>query len=265
MKALKFIFGLALALSLYSCGNVTEEIHLKEDGSGTYHLEYDMVPMMKQMSFQMVKAFSGLDTTEPAKSDEEIMATVEEMIWSKFPEKIDSVIDYKSELPDSILNDEKKMAIINRATGFLKGGREEGVMMSGVDFRFDNVDQLVEFFELMESNSPEAKKTMGLNLGSRTSLYSFKKRTFTRTTKKSKEKEPEEDKDPAAKEREDKMVREMFGDGTYRTVVHLPKDVTKVTGDNIVSYEGNTVIFEYNLIDLINNEVGSDFKIVMEK
>ncbi|UTW63582.1 hypothetical protein KFE98_05375 [bacterium SCSIO 12741] len=265
MKALKMILGLALTLSLFSCGNVTEEITIKEDGSGTYHVEYDMIPMMKQMSFQMIKAFSALDTTKPAKSDEEIMAKVEEMIWAKFPEKIDSIIDYKEILPDSILNDKKKMAVIENANGFLRGGKEEGVLMSGMDYRFSNISELEAFFELMEKNNPEARKTQGLNLSGKTSAYTFKKRLISRTSKKSKSKGDEEEKTPEEKAKEEKMMEEMFGEGTFRTVINLPKEVESVKGTNVISQEGKKVVLEYSMMDIMNDKVSTDFEIIMKK
>ena len=58
----------------------------------------------------------------------------------------------------------------------------------------------------------------------------------------------------------------MLGDGgTYKTIIHLPKNVKSVTGSNIKEKDNRKVIFEYKMMDILNGEANTDFEIKLKR
>ena len=258
---LKLLALFIIAIFLQSCDNMTEEIYLNEDGSGEYMMYSDMIPSMEKMAIEMARMFQDMDSTGEIKNmtDKELAEMMSEEIWSDFPEEIDSIIDITQELPDSVRDNPQKMAIIEKATMFMKGGKSKGYLNTGVKYPFQNLDDLDAFSEMMQQqNSNDQLPQMGVDVGKMKVDYSFANNTFSRTSTYTKP--PQIDMD----EEQEELLKKMLG-GNVKTIIHLPKKIKKITGDNLKEKEAKTVIFEYNLFDSALGKVNSDFSIKMKK
>lgn len=264
MKPLRCLLLFAAILSLHSCDNMTEEIHLNEDGSGEYRIYADMIPGIRMMATQMSDLLS--DSTDASQTEQMNEAAIEESIWKDFPEgEIDSVFDYREMLDSAELADPKNEEWLDRMKGFMQGGREKGYLNTGVKIDFKNMDDLQAITKKIEDNQKkdgggnEATEMMGMGKMSdlkTETKYALKSGVFTRTTKVLRKLE--------VKEEEMGMYQMMFGMGKVKTVIHLPKKVKAVKGEHIALKEDNKVVFEYPMLDYILGKITNDFEIVME-
>lgn len=259
---LKLLAFFLVALCLQSCDNMTEEIYLNEDGSGEYMMYSDMIPSMEKMAIEMARMFQDMDSTGEIKNmtDKELAEMMSEQIWSEMPEEVDSIIDITQELPDSIKDNPQKMAIIEKATMFMKGGKAKGFLNTGIKYPFQNLEELETFSSMLQKqqNSDDQLSQMGMDVGEMKVDYSFANNTFSRTATYTKQ--PQNDMD----EEQQEMLEKMLG-GTVTTIIHLPKKIKKVTGQNVKDKEGKTVTFEYNLLDSALGKINSDFSIKMKR
>ena len=140
-----------LSLFLSSCGDVEEEIVFNADGSGTYSMATDIIPMMREMMTALSEI--GLEEGETMDS-----LALEELIWKDFPDDVDSVMRYDEQVPDSIKNDPKKLAMFEQASWFMKGGRNHGYLQSGVFYEFKSTQEFIEFGAVMEDLSKDGEE-----------------------------------------------------------------------------------------------------------
>ncbi len=243
MKKLLLFGLLSYVFAATSCGTVIEEIYLNEDGSGEYSTYADMIPMLQGMAMMM----SSMDTTS---TGEDPM----DAIWADFPEgDIDSTYQYKDDL-EGYSN--KEVKLIQQAEGFMEGGRDKGFLNTGVRFKFNTLQELIDFNELMQKDESSDAAMMLSGTDSEAS-YKMSKKKFSRTWTFA---EPEE-----TNAEDEGMMNMMFGETKVQTIVHLPKNVKSVKGDNIVSQDGKKVVFEYKLLDLLSGDANGDFEIKMKK
>ncbi len=149
--ALRFVTMITVVALFSSCGDVEEEIVFNADGSGSYRMSTDMIPMMREM----MMALSEIGLAEGESPDS---MAIEEMIWEDFPEEVDSVMHYDEQIPDSIKNDPKKLAMFEQASWFMKGGRKHGYMMSGVTYEFKDLQEFIDFSHVMEDLSKDGEE-----------------------------------------------------------------------------------------------------------
>lgn len=254
-----FTFLLFASYLFPSCDNVTEEIYINEDGTGKYTIYTDMIPSMRTMMTQM-SAFMPEDSTNQGKTAAEKEAEFEDKLWKEFPESVDSIMDKNEMIPDTL--DEATKAFMEKTEMFMKGGRKEGYMHMGMRVDFSSIKELNEFWILMQEQqkanaASSGMPGSGLNNVSADTEYEIGKRLFKRKCDYSSFKEVDGS--------ELAMMKMMMQRGTYRTIVHLPKRAKKVKGEHLVSKDGKTVTFEYNLIDLMEGKVNTDFEIKMKR
>lgn len=259
---IKLLAFFLIALFLQSCDNMTEEIYLNEDGSGEYMLYSDMIPSMEKMAIEMARMFQDMDSTGEIKNmtDKELAEMMSEQIWAEMPEEIDSILDITQELPDSVKNNPQKMAIIEKTTMFMKGGKAKGFLNTGVKYPFQNLEELETFSSMLQEQQKGDNQLsqMGVDAGEMKVNYSFANNVFSRTSTYTKT--PENNMDEEQKE----LLQKMLG-GNVKTIIHLPKKVKKVAGDNVKDKEAKTVTFEYNLLESTLGKVNTDFSIKMKR
>lgn len=255
MKTKSAAYCLAVLLMIFStsCGSVTEEIYLNEDGSGTYTMYTDMIGGTRQMMMDMMKGFY------PDLDEDSLSQLVEENIWKDFPDEVDSIIDFQQELPDSLREDPEVMGIIQATNMFMKGSRKEGFMNLGATFRFKTLDELESFHELMSENQAAAPNGGGqsLELPKTKVAYSFDGKSFSRTSILSHGSESPDDSTAA-------VMRMMFGSSKTRTIIHLPRVAKKASKEQLLSKDGREVIYEYSLVESAMGNQSTDFKIEMK-
>jgi len=257
MKTLRILLLAVAVLSLHSCDNITEEIHLNEDGSGECKFYSDMIPSIRLMATQ----FSGIlgDSTEVDTVQNE---DIEAYIWKDFPEgNIDSSFSYL-ELADSAENatlTPEKRKLMERIVGFMEGGKEKGYMNMGAKFSFRDLQDLQTLSEALQDNQKNETEMPGgdaLNELQTDTRYSLKEGVFARKTKFISK--------PKVNGEELEAYQMMFG-GKMKTIVHLPKKVVSAKGENISLKEDRKVTLEYSMLDYILGKTSGDFEIVMEK
>ena len=228
------------AILVTSCGQMKEEIVINKDGSGVYEMSFDMIPMMRGMMMGMSKMSEegmfgeGVDSLE-------LVAQLEEQIWSKFPDEVDSVMDLTRGAPPAISNDPAKMAIVEKATAFMRGGKSKGYLLSGVNYEFDDAADLEKFMEILkEGNKGDSKVDM--LMGNSDTEMILTSNSFYRSQKI----EPSEDPDADLSK-----ARELFEGAGITTVITAPKKIKKlkVKTYKIVERKGNKVTLKIDMLD----------------
>ncbi len=261
MKILKVLLISVIATMSVSCGNVTEEIYLNEDGSGEYGLYYDMIPAAVDMSMQMAVMFGKVDSTNHQQMDS-LETAVLNKVWKDFPDKVDSVIDLAEGVPDSLLNYGNNRQYVEKTHGYMRGSREEGSIYMGMKYPFKGTTELNGYLDFV-NRSQQAKSAgrrgvsvSGINSTKTDATYTYSKNKFARKVKISNPQDP--------KEKSFALLKNMMDDATYTTIIYTPKNVQKVKTKGQYSIEGKKVILTYKLLDILTGDADMDFQITLE-
>ncbi|MEQ9467636.1 MAG: hypothetical protein RLN88_09500 [Ekhidna sp.] len=236
-----------LIVLLTSCANITEEIYLNEDGSGEYLVYTDVISSTRAMMMGMMSSFY------PDASEDSLRQIVDAQIWKDFPAEVDSIIDFSTRVPDSIKNDPAKKKYVEKMVMFMKGSREEAFLNSGMSFRFDNIEDLQGFQDFMNENQTATGGGMGMDMPDVQVTYSFNGNMFSRTST------PFESVD--MNDSTMMMLNTMLEGAKSRLILHLPKPAREVSQDQLMEQNGKDVIYEFDLIKVINGEQTTDVKV----
>ncbi|MAU17578.1 MAG: hypothetical protein CMH46_18785 [Muricauda sp.] len=240
-----FIAAIIIAL-VYSC-NFTEEIHLKEDGSGRLSISFDGSEMMDMAGDEM------------AKTDEKA---------------IDSIISFKDfleEKKDSIAqlpkDEQEKLKKLEPFSMRMVMDPEKSVMMFDLFSEFKNVNEVNDAFSAFQDASSIGGKTnpqqgpMKPSEQQPTEVnYTFKKNRFTRTAK-------IVDQELFQQQLDSLQGAEMFLSGsTYTLKYHFPRKIKSTTAEAATfSQDGKTLIYEVNFMDMMKNPSVLDLEVELEK
>lgn len=242
----------ACVISLCSCGDIREEITFNKDGSGTYEVSSDIIPMMEKMMMSTAK----LTVKEGEAMDSAALAAkVEEMVWKDFPGKIDSVISLESNLTPEMKNDEQTMALLNKTTAYMKGSREEGFIKAGVKFDFESSEEFLSFMNMMEDNSQKSEQNSPLGKTKTEMIVTPK--SYIRTVEYIDR--PEDDQSGG-------MALLMLQDMNMLTVLNFPKKIDKVdlVHYDIVEQSDKSVTVKYNIIEAMESDSKSEIRIKLK-
>ncbi|MEO1053064.1 MAG: hypothetical protein AAFX87_20690 [Bacteroidota bacterium] len=254
MNKFKLLSLLFLALSLYSCGTLTEEIKINEDGSGEYKAYANLIPGIAEfVKLQISESDPDLDLSKPELNDS-LKLMFQEMFWRDLPDEVDSTLDLSKEIPDSIFSNPEYKDIINKLSGFLRGNKDELELNTGLEYRFDNDKDLTSLFDFLRQS--QVNETQSGSIKAYVSIEIKGSKVIRKT------KIPKSERLPDS---EIEKIEQMVSEGKVRTVVYLPRKVKKVKGDCIVKTEDKVVVIEYNLLEYLKGEVNTDFEITMEK
>ena len=242
MKFKNTLVLLTLSVVLYSC-MFTEELYVKNDGSGNYSFKMDMSEMMESM-----KGMSEKDSINP-------------------PKVIDTLIlfnDIIAENKDSIakLNENEQATIhsLKDLTLRMQVDEEKGKMLMDFSKDFQAISELQNMEEKIakaQSLSDGKSDDRGVQSKSNTN-YSFKGNTFKRmVTLKDLTNEELEQFNKSTKQ------TSSFMDGSiYKLIYHFEKDIKKVSIKNaIISNDRRTLTIEIPMDTLVNNPKLLDFKV----
>lgn len=230
---------------LGSCGEMREEITIQSNGSGTYDISSDMIPMMRSM----MEGFAKMSDSEDEELDSAALAAkVDEMLWKDFGDEIDSIMSFDEKLPEEIANDPEKMALIENAQMYMRGGRTKGYLKTGLTYSFNNVDDFRKFMELSEESTRGDQKA-GILFGDFETTIKMTSTSFFRSTTKTKSDE-EEDK-PNLDD-----LNAMFKDLSIVTVINTPKKIKSldVKTYEIVEQQAKSVTLRYRLEDIVSDK-----------
>ncbi len=243
MKKIKFL----ILLVLCSCASITEEIYLNNDGSGEYLVYTDVISSTRGMMVGMMSSIY------PDASEDSLMQIIDAQIWADMPDEVDSLIDYSSRVPDSIRNDPDKQKYLERMEMFMKGSKKEGFLNSGMSYRFSSVAELEDFLGFMSENQSATGGGMGMDLPNVNVRYSYDGTSFSRSTIM--------DEVLDMNDSTMTMLNTLLEGSKSRLIIHLPRKVKKATNGQLVEKKGKDVIYEFDLIKVLNGEQSTDVKI----
>ncbi|ELR73689.1 hypothetical protein C900_02093 [Fulvivirga imtechensis AK7] len=243
----------ACLLLLCSCGEVREEITFHKDGSGTYDVSANTIPMMRQM----MEATVQMTAPEGETMDSVAMAAkVEEMVWKDFPDKIDSVISLESDLTPDMRNDPEVMALFNKTTAYMKGSRQEGFIKTGVKFDFDNSEEFLSFMKMIEDKSQEEEQKNPLGK-TKTELI-VTPNSYVRTVAYTDR--PDNDDESTA------LARMMLQDMSMLTVLNFPKKIDKVdlVHYKVVERSERSIILKFDMLKALEGDEKSEIRVTLK-
>ncbi|MEP1035014.1 hypothetical protein [Ekhidna sp.] len=243
MKKIKFL----ILLLLCSCTSITEEIYLNNDGSGEYLVYTDVISSTRGMMMGMMSSIY------PDASEDSLRQVIDAQIWADMPDEVDSLIDFSTRVPDSIKNDPDNQKYLERIEMFMRGSKEKGYLNSGMSYKFEAVNDLEDFLEFMNENQSATSGGMGMDLPNMQVKYSFDGKSFSRTTI--------IDKQIEMNDSTMMMLNTLLEGSKSRLIIHLPKNVKKASKDQLVEKQGKDVIYEFDLLKVLNGEQATDIKI----
>ncbi|UII31347.1 hypothetical protein LVD17_23935 [Fulvivirga ulvae] len=249
--SLKLSFFACLVL-LASCGEVREEITFNKDGSGTYEVSANIIPMMEKMMQSTAKlTIPDGETMDSAA----LAAKVQEMVWKDFPDKIDSVISLDSKLTPEMKNDPQTMALLDKTTAYMRGSREEGFIKTGIRFGFSSNDEFLSFMNMIEENGQ--KNNQENPLGKTKTEVTITPKSFTRTVEHVNK--PEED--PSGG-----MAMLMLQDMSMLTVLNFPRKIDKVEVQHyeIIEKSENSVTLKFDMVKAMKSDSKSEIRVKLK-
>lgn len=250
MKSLLPIF--ACLILLWSCGEVREEITFNKDGSGTYDISANTIPMMRQVMQATVKMTS--EEGEPMDSAA-MAAKVEELVWKDYPGKIDSVLSLESDLTPEMRNDPEVMALVNKTTAYMKGSREEGFIKTGAKFDFDSREEFLSFMKLMEEESQQGEQKSPL--GKTKTAITVTPKSFIRTVQYIDRPDDDESMD---------LTLLMLQEISMLTVLNFPKKINNVdlVHYDIVEQSEKSITLKFDMLKALESDDPSEIRITLK-
>ena len=244
---IKYLLLIFLAITVASCV-FTEEITIKNDGSGSYAFKMDMSKMMAAMD-------------EMGAENDSI---------KKEPQKIDSVMYFKdilSEKKDSVANLSKEEQEMLKSLEDLKIRlqMDEEKQQMNMDFLFDfkNVTELKNMNDrVSKAQEMSDKKKQQNNFQSNTDVeYLFANNTFSRkvTLKELSKEELEE------YEKNIKQASSMFDESTYRIIYHFENKIKSVSIEGAkISDDKKTLTIEMPMDTIMKNPFLLNFEVKLK-
>ena len=241
-KTIVVVFAL-----LFSCANITEETYLNADGSGQYLVYTDAVSSTRTMMMGMMSSIY------PDASEDSLRQVVDAQLWEQFPAEVDSIIDFSSRVPDSIKNDPDKKKYLDNTEMFMKGSRAEGYLNSGVRFSFSSVEELQGFNDFMSENQNATSGQMQMDFPRVDVKYSFDGKSFSRVSNMEIKMEPNDS--------SMMVLGELLKGSKSKLILHLPRKVQSASNGLLVEKSGKDVIYEFDLVKVIQGEQSTDIKV----
>jgi hypothetical protein len=225
----------------------TEELHIKNDGSGSYAFDMDMSQMMESM-----KGMSQKDSLK----DPEVLDTI---ILFK-----DILLEYKDSIAKLDAQEKEMIKALEDFTMRMQVDEDKGKMLMTFGLDFKNISDLKNMEEKIAraQNLSDNKKANNIMPSNSNTEYSFNGNTFKRiVTLKDLSKEKSDE--------FDKMVKQSgsFLEGSnYRLVYHFESAIQHVSFKGAkISDDKKTLIIEMPMDTIINNPKLLEFEVKLKK
>lgn len=235
----------SILLLLTSCA-FKEEVHIKNDGSGSYEFTIDMSPMMEAMK-------EGGFKQDSLKKPQLVDTTF--VFKDILEDKKDSIaqLSIKDQASLKAIEDMKLHVKIDEAEG-------KGLMSFGLDF--DNISEVKNIEEkLFKGMAVNKKQSDGPSLNKSNVTFSFDGDNFTRKTILKNLSEEEE-------EEVDKSIEQSgsFLEGSmYTLIYHFESKIKTVSHkEALISKDGKTVIIEVPMDSIIKYPKYLDFDLKLK-
>jgi len=255
MKLIKYAFLLSFLFSLVSCFEVSEEIHINRNGTGTLSVKTDMGQL-----FEMLQTFMSAEDLEK----------------SQFAMVKDTTIHMKDFIDTAKDITKENKALLRDGTVKMEMNAPEKIFRVNLIFPFKKVKDLPAIYQNMDKGGGMANLMQGLgnenaaaapapDMKQPGSFYEFEagKNSFSRKINRKKYEEV----------MNDSMMRQLkqmggmgmgnaFGEMKMTTSITLPKAAKKVTGTKaVLSSDKKTVIVKANMLDMFEKPEDYEFTV----
>lgn len=246
MKRTQILVCALVAIFTCSC-NFTEEIHIKEDGSGKLSINFDGSELMQMAGDEMAQT-----NEKPVDS----IISFKELL----EEKRDSIAELTPE-------EQAKLKRLEHFNLHMVMNPEEKIMKFDLFSEFKNVNEVNDAFNTFKEagmmNAGKAQQQPAPMAGSDQATevnYTFRGNTFSRKAKIVDEELFQQSLDSLA-------GAEMFLSGsTYTIKYHFPKRVKSTNLEEATfSADGKTLIYEMPFLDLMKDPTALDLQVELEK
>ncbi|OYX85352.1 MAG: hypothetical protein B7Y83_05110 [Flavobacteriales bacterium 32-34-25] len=253
MKQFKFLLAFALTLILTSC-NFTENINVKEDGTGTFAIEMDGAGLMAMAG---EKIGSELGAKNNAKAIDSTFS-----FKQIFEEKKDSIAKLSAEQQAALkklenfvmnikMNPEAKQLLFSMNTPFKSINELDGVM--------ESMGALKDLKGKSDKNSNPAAMMSSLGNDNSKLSFSYNGKNFSRKATVSKDAMKKIAADSTG------MAKMIFASSKYTLKYHFPKAVKSVSNpDALFSADRKTITVEYPFMDYSENPEKLNLNVVFE-
>lgn len=241
MKITNLLSIISLLILLSSCV-YTEEVHIKNDGSGSYNFTIDMGPMMQEMQ--------SMGTKDSLKPSNAIDTTF--IFNDILEEKKDSIAQLSAEDKASI----KALAGMKLR---MQVDEEQGEALMAFGLDFNNISEVKNMEEkLFKAMAMNKKQPEGASLNKSNVVFSFDGKNFARKTILKTMTKDEEEKVDTQLEQSSSFLQ----GSTYTLIYHFEKKIKKVSyKDAKISDDGKSVTIEVAMDSLIKYPKMLDFEL----
>lgn len=252
---MRYVIGLIGLILIASCGaDINEDYYLKADGSGSYQIQADILPFMKNMMY----SFESM-ADEKGQKKKIDSAKVERRIYRDMPETLDSVIKLDQMLQDELESNPEARAFAKQGYMFMRGGKMEKKMIYGLNFSYKTIGQLNEFNLMMQKKNAQNPSPQMSSFETNVT-YSSENNSFTRVYKKVDSKKENK----STKTDEELMAKMVLDKVVYRTKVHSERKIKNAIGEGLVLKSDTLLIFEYLMKEYMEGKIKQDFQIEFE-
>lgn len=237
-----------------SCGNMTEEIYINEDGSGSLDIYMDVAGSMEKALKYTSSLGSMLDNDSSKLKDVDM-----DSLWKNMPEKFDTVLDASTLLGKETASNPEMVKLTEKMTLYMKADKEKEYAHYGAKYAFKNSKELNEFYKNYnnQSNQEKSNELFG-------SLSSVKKDIDFKVKKKRIQRKVKVKGTDEIEGSQKMMMTLFFKKSKMRTIVHAPRKIKKAEGEGLVEVKDSVAIYEYDMLKSLFGEVDTGFKITLK-
>lgn len=240
MNRITLLLALISTLLFSSCFDIVEEIFLNKNGNHKYSLTFDMNelisdPFLKDAVLESLRKEPGM------KVDNQGRLAVDSTNYLR-----DDLKFKQSKISQTVRESAKLRMVINE---------EKEEMMFRIDFDFEDVSEIAEFFESVKQDDDMGKALGEPNLFVFGGNYKMGKKNLERLPTPKNELGKQDGMD---------MIKMMMSEATYTTNYYLPGKVKKSNFKNS-KFESNIVTVIHSLVDVMENKVDLTGEIKFKK
>ena len=248
---------LLILFLLSSCLNIVEEVRLKDDGSGLYHLTFDFKGIYNVPSFEAI--MEEMTWEEEERYGSNLLMSIDTTIYFKdliigFEEELERPEFWENVLMHTTFNrDEQKLLFEIEA---------EFEQLSDIDYFYKDFNKI----QSISRSQPEeggAFSTSGGDIGLTSSgdqPISFVEGILFELSKKSFIRHPVKRWENTIDSEQLQFLKQFMPNAIYKTIYHLPGKIKKSSIPNS-TFKDNILIAEYPLLDIYEGEVNLEGEI----
>lgn len=258
-------FSVIISILLTSCGDLEQQLVLRQDGSGKLETSFDIGELIG-----MAGGLSGLGMDYDTLSDDSV-PDMPDTIIVKDPMQeyikmitdpnhaidVDTTISLYSIMPDSVKANNDRPDLVNKMAIRLRSKANSNDLLMGLVMNFDNPGQLKEMVHYLQNLDNASTAAIGPSMSMDANNFlafdadmkagwirvdTIRYEDFAMDMGMSGDSTSSEDMG---------MMEMMFGNSKLKTIIQVPGDVISCTHSNAILTKDNKVIVEQPFLDVI--------------